>query len=313
VSMTVVSIKQTDEKSHVTNAGPQIVADFKVQFTGTFSTVYIYQNAEAMGLIDIGEYLIGTSSDMYVSETSAGIVPGSLYVGTTTQPGVFMYSTTFSTIDRDRMDLSPIFRPAKVNGGGIELTEVSRVDSAGNAKVNSVGDYYEGIPESYIPGSEFTISWNVATNPATLAQTFSFSANQSSIWGQSSYAGIIRKITYENVYEVFQGVLIQYFRITVPIAFRNDGIPFCQFQPFDVGYRYKSGSTVKNYVDPTTGVYGEVFLDGSGGLLNGNGTAPASGSPPVIYPAASGSTPAGYQTITAQNWSGLSFPVSPFA
>jgi len=91
----------------------------------------------------------------------------------------------------------------QIRGGGLELTEVRRVDISGDPMVNSVGDYYEQLPIFYVPGSEFTCTWNVTDNPETLAQQFSFSTNQSAIWGQDAYSGIIRKITFENVYEVY--------------------------------------------------------------------------------------------------------------
>jgi hypothetical protein len=310
MSMTIIEIKQTGEKIHVEKSGPQIAASFKVQFTGTYSTTYIYQNATALGLPDYGDYLASTSSEMFVSNTSADITPNSLYVGTTAQPGVFTYDATFSTIDAQRLDLSPIYRPAVVTGGGIELTEVRRVDQQGNAIVNSAGDYYEGLPEFYVPGSEITISWNVASNPAANAQIYSFSTNESAIWGQDAYSGVMGKITYSSEYEVYQGILIEYYRITVPIRFRNDGLSW-NFQPFDYGYRYEKSGTLQNYVDPKTGICQPVFLDGDAGLLNGNGST-VGGDDPVIFPASSGDTPAGYETLVPQSWSGLSIPLNPF-
>jgi len=295
MSMTAISIKQTNEKSHVTNAGPTIVATFKVSFCGSFSTSYIYQHAGAMGLVDYG------------TNIEAEITANSLFVATTSAPGSFSYTTTFSTINAERLDLSPLSRPAVIKGGGIDLTEVRRVDVNGDAIVNSVGDFYEDLPCFYVPGGESTISWNVADNPADLAQEFSFTTNSGSIWGQDAYSGIIRKITYENVYEVYQGALIEFWRVTVPLTFRNDGLGW-GFQPLDYGYRYDNGSTVQNYKDPITQVFGPVFLDGSGGLLNGNGTT--NGSDPVIYP---DGDPAGYETLVSVDWSGLGVPVSPFA
>jgi hypothetical protein len=306
MTMAITSIIQTDER--YASAGSKIDTSFKLKFTGAFSTVYLIQNATSIGLPDYGDYLTGTSSEMFVSDTSATIVPGALYVGTTAQNAVCMYNATFTNIDAERKDLSPIYRPAVVNGGGIELTEVRRVDKTGAAMVNSAGDYHEGLPESYIPGSELTVSWNVATNPATLAQTYSFSTNSSSIWGQSAFSGVIGKITYQNVYEIYQGILIEFWRISVPLRFRNDGLSW-NFQPLDYGYRYKSGSAIKNYVDPTTGVFGPIFLDGSGGLLNGNGSS-VGGADPVIFP---DGTPPGYETLTATDWSGLSCPINPFS
>ncbi|HWE04997.1 MAG TPA: hypothetical protein VG326_21495 [Tepidisphaeraceae bacterium] len=93
------------------------------------------------------------------------------------------------------------------------------------------------------------------------------------------------------------------------MKFRNDGLSW-NFQPFDYGYRYKDGSgKVVNYVDPQTGTYGPIFLDGSGGLLNGDGTT-SGGSDAVIFPSG---PPDGYQTLNGADWSGLSCPVNPFS
>jgi hypothetical protein len=195
-----------------------------------------------------------------------------------------------------------------VTGGGIELIEVRRQDVNGNPIVNAVGDYYENLPEFYVPGCELQVSWNVADNPLSLAEEYSFTTNESDIWGQDAFSGVIGKITCEETFETYEGTLIEYWRITVPMKFRNDGLTW-NFQPFNYGYRYKDGSgNVVNWVDPTTGVYGPVFLNTDGTLLNGNGTT--SGTDAVIYPAG---PPAGYQTLQGDDWSGLGVPVNPFS
>jgi hypothetical protein len=115
------------------------------------------------------------------------------------------------------------------------------------------------------------------------------------------------KVTATQMYETYGGVLIEYWKMSVPVRFRNDGNPWGFFQPYDAGYRYLKSGTLLNWIDPATGVYAEIFLNGSGGLLGTNGTGT-----PVLYPAASGSTPAGYQTLNGSSWSGLSIPANPF-
>ena len=309
MSMTIVQIKDVDETMHVTNAGPTIVSKFKVLFTGTYSTAFIYQNATAMGLIDYGDYVTGTSSELYCSNIDAEITTNANYIGTTAAPGVFTYTATFSTITTERLDLSPLSRPAQITGGGIELSEVRRVDVTGAALVNSAGDYYEGLPEFYIPGSEIQVSWNVASNPLTMCQTYSFSTNQTAIWGQAAYSGVAGKISAEQSFETFQGVLVEFWKVTVPMRFRNDGRGW-NFQPFDYGYRYLSSGAPEAYVDPTNGAPAPIFLDGKGNLLGGDGTT--NNADAVIFPASSGSTPAGYKTLTSQDWAGMSCPVNPF-
>ncbi|HEY9712391.1 MAG TPA: hypothetical protein V6C72_02915 [Chroococcales cyanobacterium] len=97
--------------------------------------------------------------------------------------------------------------------------------------------------------------------------------------------------------------------MTVPIRIRTDDAGW-QWQPYDYGYRYlNSDGDATNYTDPTTGVYGPIFLDGSGHLLGGDGST--NSADPVIYPAASGSDPAGYTIYTPQDWTSTDIP-DPF-
>lgn len=297
-------------KSSLNNSGPTIVSVFEVRFTGAFDPVAIYQSAHSFGLPDYGGYVVGTSNQLYCSNVEAEITPGSLWVGSTTHPASCRYTATFSTITEQRLDLSPISRPMIVCGGGIELTEVRRVDINGKAIVNSVGDFYEGLPEFYVGGAELQVSWNVAANPLSKCQQYSFSTNNAAIWGRDAWSGLMGKVTAQEMYETYQGVLIEYWRCTAPIRFRNDGSTW-NYQPYDYGYRYKQGTKIITYTDPTTGATGPVFLNGGGGLLNGNGTT--SGSPAVIYPTGSGGGPKGYQTYSGQDWTGLGIPSNPFA
>jgi hypothetical protein len=307
--ITITGIKLGDESCTTDHVGTTVTLTQIANFYGTWDAVYLAANASALGFPWYGDYAVGASGLIYCSHTSVKYV-GGLYTSSS-EPGTFNYTSTFSPITPDRLDLSPLDRPAIVTGGGIELTEVRRQDVNAHAMVNSVGDYYEGLPEFYIPGSELQVAWNVSSNPMTTAQTYSFSTNSAAIWGQSTYSGVIGKISFEQTFETYQGSLIQFYRLTVPFKFRNDGLSW-NFQPFDYGYRYLVSGTPQNYIDPVSGVYGPIFLDGSGHLLNGTG-ATTTGTGPVIFPAASGSTPAGYQTLTGLNWSGLSCPINPFA
>jgi hypothetical protein len=66
---------------------------------------------------------------------------------------------------------------------------------------------------------------------------------------------------------------------------------------FYAGYRYLKSGTLLNWIDPATGVFSEIFLNGSGGLLGTAGTGT-----PVLYPAASGST--GAAETVLEMWTG---------
>jgi hypothetical protein len=194
------------------HVGTSIQVVYNAQYTGTFDPIFVTANASSFNFPWYGDYAVGATGLVYCSHTACNWFGGN---GTTTSPGVFKYTATFSPITPDRMDLSPLDRPAIVTGGGIELTEVRRQDVNGDAIVNSVGDYYENLPEFYIPGCELQVAWNVASNPMSTAQQYSFSTNESAIWGQDEYSGVIGKITCEETFETFENVLIQYWRITV--------------------------------------------------------------------------------------------------
>ncbi|HWE95759.1 MAG TPA: hypothetical protein VG269_17475 [Tepidisphaeraceae bacterium] len=306
LTITSGSIRVESISTSTDHVGTSIVVTYNAQYVGTFDPIYLTASASTLGFPWYGDYASGASGLVYCSHTAINWFGGN---GTTASPGVFRYVATFSPITPDRLDLSPLSRPAIVTGGGIELTEVRRQDVNGNPIVNAVGDFYENLPEFYVPGCELQVSWNVSSNPMATAQTYSFTTNSAAIWGQAAYSGVIGKITAEETFETYSGTLIQYWRITVPMKFRNDGLTW-NFQPFNYGYRYKDSGTGKiiNYTDPVTGVYGPVFLDASGGLLNGDGTTNG-GSAAIIYPAG---PPAGYQVLNGASWSGIGVPVNPF-
>jgi hypothetical protein len=303
--ITVTDIIFVDETCSTDHVGTTVVLTQYALFHGSWDAVYIAANASALGFPWYGDYAEGSDSLVYCSHTEIKWKGGN---NSATEPGAFTYTSTFSPITPDRLDLSPLDRPAIVSGGGIELTEVRRDDVNGNPMVNAAGDFYENLPEFYIPGNEFQVSWNVSSNPMTLAKTYSFTTNSTSMWGQDAYSGVVGKISLEETFETYQGILIQYWRITAPFKFRNDGRSW-NFEPFNYGYRYKdSTGQPTNYVDPTTGVFGPVFLNADGTLLNGNGST--IGTAPNIFPTG---TPDGYETLVGADWTGISVPINPFS
>jgi hypothetical protein len=307
--LTVTNITFGDETSTMDHIGQTVVLTQYVFYSGNWDTVYIQSNASALGLPWNGDYAAGSGGFLYCSNTAIKWMGG--LANSSTQPARFDYVSTFSPLTPERFDLAPLDRPPQFEFGGTDLTEVRRIDCNGDAMVNSTGDYYEGLPEFYVPGFEVNLIYNfdAAHNPSDIIQNNSWTTNTSTWNGQAAFSGAIGKINAVETWETYQGLQVKYWRMTVPMRFRTDGNGWT-FAPFDYGYRYLKSGVVTNYVDSATGVYGPVFLDGSGGLLGGDGTTRT--VDPVIYPPASGGNPAGYQILTPTDWSGASFP-NPFA
>jgi hypothetical protein len=305
--MTVTDIIFGDETCSTDHVGTTVVLTQIGEYYGDWDAVYIAANASGLGFPWYGDYAVGSDSYIFCSKTEVKWKGGN---ATSESVAAFDYVSTFTPITPERLDLSPLSRPALFEFGGSDLTEVRRYDASTPAKPikNSAGDFFEGLPEFYVPGFEVSLIYNSSANPGSLISTYSFSTNSGSWNGQAAYSGAIGKINATLTFETYQGIQIPYWRVNVPIRFRTDGNGWT-FQTYDYGYRYVNSGILTSYVDAVTGVYGPVFLNGSGGLLGGDGSART--ATPVIYPPGTGGAPAGYQTLKPIDWSGASFP-NPF-
>jgi len=290
--------QQISEKSVETNEGYFVDVNYLVNFYGPWDSVGLVDNAASISLPIYGDYLetgyLGSSSS-FVSNISADLDSGSKISPSSTQSGLAIYAIKITPVTAERLDLAPTSRPAIISGSGIELTEVRNVDINGNLIANSAGDVYSDLPSFYVPGGEISIEINLASNPATTCKTYSFSVNNGTWNGVAAGQGVMGKITFREVIEIWAGSQITYYKTNFPMRFRSDGNSW-QFLPIDYGWNYvKSGAHVPNVVN---GVASPALLDGSGGLLAYGGT-------PVVYPTD------GYETLVPQDWSSLSLP-NPF-
>jgi hypothetical protein len=301
------AIMEIEESASVDRHGITIPAVFRIKFIGLWSAAAMALGASEFGLPIVGEYLGNLNSTMYVSHVDCKVENGSLTNpnGANGEVGIALYSATYSPLTAERYDLAPLDRPPLIEGGGIDLTEVRRVDQNGKPIINAAGDFYEGLPNFYIPGGECTITRNEANNPHATATNYSFSTNADNWFGVSPGQGLMGKITYKKVIEKFAGSDITYFTVTYPIRSRTDtnGWNYC---PLNYGYRYKPKASQPAIPYVSGGVHGPVFLANDGTLLNPEGAAIPTA--PIIFPAASGSTPAGYVTLKQQPWAALSLP-----
>jgi hypothetical protein len=308
-NFTITNVLQRSEKSALTKSGLEVEAVWEVNFTGLWTSVGLIDSANIIGLDTYGDYIenLVTGNLSYAADITAALEDGSQSM-TVGDGGVGMaiYSVKYTPITAERLDLSPLSRPVQIDGGGLDLTEVRRVDQNGNAIINPVGDYYEGLPNFYIEGGEITLTRNEASNPLSTAQSYSFSTNQDNWFGVAPYQGLFGKISFKKMFEQYQGAQVIYYSVTYPIRNRTDtnGWNFC---PLAYGYRYypQTGKPAVAFVDGG-GVHGPCFLAANGTLLNPDGTAQP--TTPAIFPAASGSGPAGYVTLKQQTWGTLGLP-----
>lgn len=303
-TLVVTQIKLTDESASTDHVGTSITQSYTCQYTGAWSSLYITANASTIGLPWYGDYIAGATGYIYCSNSNVKLLGGaSVMSATTANPGAFTYTATYSPITPDRLDLSPLSRPAVWSYGGSDLTEARKVDQDGTAVTNSTGDYCEGIPEFYVGGTEASVTFNVSSPHACTA--LSYTVNQNSFGGYDAGQGMIGKVDAEETFETYQGVFISFYRITIPQRYRTDENGW-RFAPLDYGNRYLGADGIAtNYVDPKTGAYGPVFLDGSGKLLGGDGTSNA--ADPVVYPTG-GDHGDGYTMLKPSAWSGVPTP-----
>ena len=217
-------IQELEESASTDRHGITVNATFRIKFIGLWSSIALSLGANEFGLPIVVQYLGNLNSTMYVSHIDCKVEQGSLTNpnGAIGELGIALYVVTYSPLTAERHDLPPLSRPALIEGSGIDLTEVRRVDQNGNPIINAAGDYYEGLPNFYIPGGECTITRNEASNPYSMAKTYSFSSNSDNWFGVAPGQGIFGKITFKRVIEKFAGVDVTYYTVTYPIRERTD-------------------------------------------------------------------------------------------
>lgn len=316
-TMTVTQLNEKTEKLHKNKDGISMDISWELWFTGEFSSVALAVGAPLVGLPIYGELIdfAGSFTFSYVSDISVDLAPAATpnpALISTNQPSICIYTAKFSPITAERLDLSPLSRPPIITGGGSDLTEVRNYDQKGNPLINSAGDAFENPPAQPIAGGDVVITRNEPSNPAMNAATFSNTLNTNAFYGIPALAGLMGIIRYQEVIENYNGTSIEYYRVAYPIRYRTDTNGWF-WPPLDYGWRFKQSGTLvtigsaQDTTSKSNGIHQPLFLDGSGNLLNGDGT----GSNAVVFPAASGGGFAGYQITPDKDWGSLSLP-NPF-
>ena len=284
------------EEGGLSKDGPTYERVYQVFFSGGYSCAELNRTAHA-SLPKIGdEHPEDDEAKVQSVKPSLHSEDGGV------DEGVALYSVSYGPKPRNELDAPtphPLDRPAEISGGGSDITETADKDVSGEAIKNSAGDFYDPLPERYVPAAEITISRNEETNPLTRATVYSHTVNSGTWYGVAAGNALLGKISWDKQSEEYQGQTITYWKVTYPISLKVDEDGW-RLKLIDNGYRkLVSGEprTATDDVGNTSAV--PVLLDGSGGELSVGGT-------PVVYPTD------GYQIYVEQNWNALALP-NPFA
>lgn len=267
-----------------------------VRFTGTYDGAHLL-NTPPMGVPvrrsspawDLG--VIVDSIRCGLEGDQATTVPAGLM-------GTAFYEVDYSPLTYTKVlkSISPLNRPAVIEGGGSDLTEVRNFDADGKPMVNSAKEMYSNLPEQPVMGLDVLVRWNVSTNPASLAATISNTTNNA-IWnGVAKGNGLIHKIGYRKIVEVYDDTSVTYWEVAAPISFKRDG---WRWKPLDVGRCLTVGGRRVPWIEKDNQQIAEPQP------LNGSGLPLEDWSAPVFYPAD------GYARVTEANWTTAGIP-NPF-
>lgn len=297
MAFAITDVKRISDTPSFDEGGPSYTTIDQVYFSGGFSASALLYNADAR-LPKRGDKRIDDPL-VYADQISPSLAANEGAVST----GIALWQVKWSMIkpygNNAGLDPNPINRPPEIRGGPIGLTETADKTTDNKPIVNSVGLVYDGLPERPIRGSAFTITRNEATNPAARAVNFSNSVNATAMFNNIGVGnGCMGDIEYEQVFEVYGGQTVKYWRVTYPLKCRRDG---WNVKLIDNGYCYldATGNVLTNTDSVGNIVPQQVLLDGAGKKL-------AKGALPVIYPAG------GSPILDLLDWSPLQLP-NPFS
>jgi flavin-binding protein dodecin len=168
--------------------------------------------------------------------------------------------------------------------------------------VNSAWQVYSGLPPIPIAGADVVATFNVASNPISMATLLSKTTNNATWNGVARTNGRIGKISYRYVVEEFDSETVEYYQVTMPISFRPDS---WKWLPID------SGTDILVATTSSGQPVWKAVLDQYGNrvttpvLLNGSGAQGTVGFTGVVYPAS------GYEQYTESDWTAGGVP-NPF-
>lgn len=176
-----------------------------------------------------------------------------------------------STIE---LNENPNFEPARVSWTGEKYQEVALSDNAGQAVLNSAGDYFSDPPVMRDQTRPIvTVTKNLPTSP-TWILTYQDAVNSAAFTvGGVLIAAGKAKLDVVSVSERQSRNGYDFYTVTMPIHLRREG---WTAQPLDAGYRYKSSSS--RFIatsDDGTAPTQPIPLNGSGAILANPGVANA--------------------------------------
>lgn len=292
MAFTIVSVNLLSSNGSKTQAGREYDDVYIVEYSGGWDSEALL-NTSNEDLPDLGES----------KDTDDGVFCDSIDVSVEQSPapasGVAFYKVHFAARTLAGAELHPLSRPPDIEWGGSGIVEQREFDVNGDALANAAGELFEGLPDFPVRGGECVISYNVESNPSSLCTNYSNTTNSAPWYGAGSNTGAMGVIRAVKQSENYAGTVVDFWRISIPIAFRRDG---WGWKTFNWGYRSvdENGDPV-NIVDKNGVVATKPFI------LDSNGQIAADQTNPPLYPDEDG-----FNMLDSLDWTSLSIP-NPFA
>lgn len=293
--MTITRIKKNGGKGSRQGLQTTYTVSYQVAFSGQYDEATLLNSGgTSIGGVTLPSINQAHSTDLYVVVSN---IEADLEGNSSPYDGLATYQVTYTASSFDSLPIHPLDRDPQITWRGTSRTEVARVDINGKAILNSAKQLYDPLPEKPTEGGEVSISYNISGNPASICANYSNTVNSGAIWGVPAGNGLIGIIEGTRQSELFEGVTVNYWTLSLPIAFNNQG---WRFKCIDNGYKYLNAGEPETHRDKIgTPTPTPILLNGSGGEYTGTDG--------VIFPTA------GYKIINETSWSGISGLPNPFA
>ena len=267
--MTVLSFREVVGRTFTHRFGEAPTAELKFVLTLDNTAPTVQEIANILGIFHGSshpEYLFLVMTEAQVSE------------GTPT-PFHAEVTYRYELLEPDERDPNPLARPDiwSFSTSGAAVPALFYYDgSTQKPLVNSAFDYFEGLTTDEAE-CRATIAGNRATFPLATAISVTNTVNSDSYLGASAHQWKCVGISGQQQSEVVNDVEINYWAVTIELAFRQTG---WNLQLPDIGYNYIDGSEKKRaYVLDEEN---EQVASANPVALNSDGSLKAAGSLPDI-------------------------------
>ena len=267
--MTVLSFREVVGRTFTHRFGEAPTAELKFVLTLDNTAPTVQEIANILGIFH------GSSHPEYpfLVMTEAQVSEGT--------PTPFHAEVTYryELLEPDERDPNPLARPDiwSFSTSGAAVPALFYYDgSTQKPLVNSAFDYFEGLTTDEAE-CRATIAGNRATFPLATAISVTNTVNSDSYLGASAHQWKCVGISGQQQSEVVNDVEINYWAVTIELAFRQTG---WNLQLPDIGYHYLDGSDKKQAT--VLNDNNEEVPSSSPVALNSDGSLKAAGSLPDI-------------------------------